>query len=98
MLGQKVPTDVNSSFVILFPRFLHRCVVYSTNNTKKGDCRTRTGASKANETGPRSPISLLEINRMGATDATLDPFRTVSVGSLVNEGLVAALPFQKTHV
>jgi hypothetical protein len=42
--------------------------------------RLRTEASKTDEPGPRSTISLLETTKIEASDATLTPFRTVSEG------------------
>ena len=43
-------------------------------------------ASKGDETGRRNPISLLKAGSKEASDAPLEPFRTVSTGYLVNRG------------
>src|SRR3712207_6098297 len=54
-------------------------------NRPKSPDRPRSEASEVDKTGRRSPISLLWGPKMEASEATLDPFRTVSAGSWVSE-------------
>ncbi len=55
-------------------------------NCPKSLNRPRSEASEVDETGRKSSVSLLWGPKMEAPEATLDPFRTVSLGNRVNRG------------
>src|SRR5919112_5838242 len=53
----------------------------------KSPDRPRAGASEVSETAQRSPMPLLWRSKMEASEATLDPFRTVSPDNTVDSPL-----------